>query len=279
MTLSQDLAASLMRSHPERAALVLDSHEAAGSVDTLNEGAEVDAAEVLRRLSPQRAEQVLTSLPRVRAAALLARLELGEAARLMRSLEASLRTELEATLDARRARALRALLSFREGTAGALMDPQVLALPRGLQAAEALERVRAEPEHARYNLYVIDEEQRLVGALNLRELFLAEPTRKLGELMVAAPQRLPADAESSQVVSHPGWKEVHSLPVVDDQGRYLGAVRYRKLRQLERALLSARRDDQDTSSALGQLFAAGAGGLFEALGGSGAPNEGQRHGR
>jgi bacillaene synthase trans-acting acyltransferase/trans-AT polyketide synthase/acyltransferase/oxidoreductase domain-containing protein len=54
---------------------------------------------------------------------------------------------------------------------------------------------------------------------------------------------------------------------------------YRKLRQLERALLSARRDDQNTSSALGQLFAAGAGGLFEALGGSGAPNEGQRHGR
>jgi magnesium transporter len=279
MSLSQDLAASLLRSHPGRAALVLDSREPAGSVETLNQGGESEAAEVLRRLSPQRAQHVLASLPRPRAAALLARLELGEAARLMRPLDASLRGELEAKLEARRARALRALLSFREGTAGALMDPEVVALPQGLRAAEALERVRAEPQHARYNLYVIDEEQRLVGALNLRELFLAEPTRTLGELMVAAPQRLPADAESSQVVSHPGWKEVHALPVVDDQGRYLGAVRYRKLRELERALLSARRDDQSAASALGQLFAAGAGGLFEALGGSGPPDDGQRHGR
>ncbi len=279
MTLTRTLADALLQSYPGRAALVLDALEPAGTVDILGQGDAEEAAEVLRRLSPQRARHVLSSLPRARAAALLDRLELDEAARSLRLVDGPVRAELEGELEPKRARALRALLAFREGTAGALMDPEVLALPQGLTAGTALERVRAEPEHARYNLYVVDEEQRLVGALNLRELFLAEPTRTLGEMMVTAPQRLPADAEAAQVVSHPGWKEVHSLPVVDGQGRYLGAIRYRKLRELEQALFAKRRDDQDTSSALGQLFAAGAAGLFEALGGTGDGGGGARHGR
>jgi magnesium transporter len=145
------------------------------------------------------------------------------------------------------------------------MDPEVLALPLDLTAGEALARVREQPEQARYNLYVVDGEQRLVGALNLRELLVADPSDRLADLMASEPLRLVATADRALVVSHPGWRRVHALPVVDEDDRYLGALRYHTLRELEEELLRGRHEDRSTADALGDLFAAGAAGLLEAL--------------
>jgi hypothetical protein len=61
-------------------------------------------------------------------------------------------------------------------------------------------------------------------------------------------------------------------------GRYLGAIRYRTLRALEEDLFAQRAADANSAGALGQLFAAGAAGLLEALAGSGGA-EGERRGR
>jgi magnesium transporter len=156
------------------------------------------------------------------------------------------------------------------------MDPEVLALPADVSAGEALDRIRAVPEHARYNVYVVDRDQRLVGVVNLRELLLARPPDRLDDLMVRKPLHLPAMASRADVLAHPGWKEVHALPVVDEQGAYLGAIRYRTLRRLEEELLQRPGEDGDATAALGQLFATAATGLLEALTGPATTKTGGR---
>jgi magnesium transporter len=163
------------------------------------------------------------------------------------------------------ARSLQSLLRFPENTAGALMDPAGLALPEDLTVREALARIRELPEQTRYDVYVVDREQVLVGVLNLRELLLARPQALLLDVMVREPLRLHAQDDRSVVIGHPGWKRAHALPVVDEKGSYIGVVRYRILRQLEEELLGGRGQDANTSEALGALFAAGAGGLLDAL--------------
>lgn len=269
MRIVRRLADRLVRDHPDRAALVLERHPAARGAALLERSAVDDAAEVLRRLSPSRAVDVASLLPPARSAALLAALDLDRSARILRRLDDASRQAVLDALDERRARSLGALLGFAEGTAGALMDPDVLALPAALKVAEALERLREEPDQARYNLYVVDDDQRLVGVLNLRELLLAPATSSLADLMTPSPLALEADADRARVVSHAGWREVHSLPVVDAQGRYLGAVRYRTLRELEEALLRRpSQEDTPTSRALGELLALGATGALEALTGA-----------
>jgi Mg/Co/Ni transporter MgtE len=257
----------MLRDHPDQAALVLDQHPTASGLDALSRAAVDDAAEVLRRLSPSRACEVVALLPTARAAGLLGALDLDHAARIARRLAPELWASIVALLDARHARALASLLAFREDTAGALMDPEVLALPARLTAAAALARVRNEPDHARYNLYVVDEDGRLLGALNLRELLLARPETPLADLMVHDPLHLGAEASRAEVVSHPGWREVHSLPVVDATGHYLGALRYRTLRDLEDELLRRSQADTPPSRAFGELLAVGVAGALEALAG------------
>lgn len=265
MSLQDRLAKELLRAHSERAASALERLDTEDAALVLAGASGRELAAVLKRLSPHLAADLLERLGVEQVAEAFEALQLDVASRLARRLGEQRLAAVVERLPARRARAVQSLLSFPENTAGALMDPEVLALPEDLSAKEAVARVRKTPEHARYNLYVLDHAQALVGVVNLRELFLARPEAHLSDFMVRGPQRLDARADRSAVLSHPGWKEVHSLPVVDEKGCYLGAVRYRTLRQLEDVLIRGKAEDGSAPEALGQLFAAGAAGLLDAL--------------
>jgi magnesium transporter len=265
MTLESRLAKELIRQHPGRAAAALDRMRAEETAGVLADVPAADAAAVVASMSPHLAVDVIEKLDPAGAAAVLEELGQDVASRLARRLNEERRQAVFAKLPPRVASTLATLLNFPENTAGALMDPEVLALAEDMTCAEALARVREVPDLARYNLYIVDRNQALVGVVNIRELLLAPPDERLNEVMVRNPARLNADADRSLVVSHPGWKRVHSLPVVDDRGGYLGMVRYRTLRQLEEELLGAAQTDANASESLGEVFAAGASGLLDAF--------------
>jgi hypothetical protein len=90
--------------------------------------------------------------------------------------------------------------------------------------------------------------------------------------MVANPQRLLASVGRASIVSDPGWRTAHALPVVDDQGRYLGAIRYKTLRSLEDAI--HHRKESEPAQALGELFSVGAGGVVRAFLATGTREDG-----
>ena len=268
MKLVRELAQHALEHHPDRAATVLERLDEAETIRLLERGSLESASAVLERLSPHYATAVLRGLKRERAARMLDALPVDVAVRVVRRADGGLQEALLALVDPNRARSIRSVLGFREGSAGALMDPDVLALPSDLSVREALRRVRKDPNLARYNLYVVDQAQRLVGALNLRELLLARGRLSLSDLMTRDPHRVLATADRATVLAHPGWKEVHALPVVDEANAFLGAIRYRVLRQLEVELLASRSGDLETSAAFGQVIAAGARGVLDAFSGA-----------
>lgn len=261
--LESSLAEALLLRHPMRAAVALEQLGIAPAIEFLSGISREQLARVAPLLSPQFAAEVLGALPIETVAGMLAILPRDGAARLARGLGERREAVIALLPDESRA-SLGVLLRYPPDTAGGLMDPTVLSLPDDLSAGEALARVRELSENARYNLYIVDRQQRLVGVLNLRELLLADPETRLAALMVERPHALPATAGQASIVTHPGWREAHALPVVDEAGRYLGAIRYRTLRMLEEAF-RRRGSEAETSGALGELLAIGAGGLVRAL--------------
>ena len=265
MKLLKQLADHALRLHPRQATSLLESLRESEAVRLLESSSLESASAIVERLSPQFAVAVVSGVNPVRRARFLDTLPVDVATRIARRLPEDRREQTLDALAEKRARSIRSVLRFPEGSAGALMDPDVLALPCELSAREALQRVRRIPELSRYNLYVVDQSQRLVGALNLRELLLARGRSLLENLMVRNPHRVAASADRAAVLSHPGWKEVHSLPVVDEGSAFLGAIRYRTLKQLEDELLSSRGEDMDTGAAFGEVIAVGAKGLLDAV--------------
>lgn len=280
MGLERRLAVELASNHPDEAAAALEAlspEEAAAFVARLP----ADLARgVLRRTTAHSAGAMLSKLEAERAGALVASLPPDVAAGYLRHVPEEIREGVLATLEDRHAEPMRVLLRFREGTAGALMDPAVLALPVDLTASEAIGRVRESARHARYNLYVVDRDDRLVGVLNMRELMLAKPRARMDAIMRRDVIRIASETETGAVVEHPGWQEVHALPVVDADGTYLGAIRYRTLRRLEKEHEATELQGDATAAALADLFQAGISGLLVALSGAELSNANRGgHGR
>ena len=265
LSLESRLARELVRAHPDRAASILDRLSPGDVAHVLANVPVSQAAATIACLSSNLAAATLEGLNPERAADTLEALDLDVASRLSRRLSDGRRAIIAERLPSPVARSIQTLLKFPENTAGALMDPAGLALPEDFTVREALARIREMPEQTRYDVYVVDRNQVLVGVLNLRELLLARSQALLSDVMVRDPLRLLARDDRSVIVSHPGWKRAHALPVVDDKGCYLGVVRYRRLRQLEEELLGGKGVDGNTADALGELFAAGMGGILVAV--------------
>lgn len=220
-------------SHPDDAALILERHPPEEAALVLEKSPFDLAAILLERMSPPNGAACLSRLSPKAARAIVAEIPPDSAANLLRRMETEDREALLSSMPQELSAPLELLLRYPEGTAGSLMDPKILSLPDDITVGEALTRVRHSPQYTLYYLYVVDRSQRLVGVVNLRELMLAAPESLLSSVM-----RQPVTSVSSReiraaILSHPGWREYHAIPVVDDAGVFVGAIRYETLRRLE----------------------------------------------
>jgi len=228
------LANHFAADHPLDAARALEELAIGDASAYLDELPPRLAAEVLQKMASSNAAECIAQLSPPRFAQIIAALPLDSAAALLRRLEPERRAELLSRTPSNLSALLARLLHYPANSAGALMDPRALALPEDITATKALARVRRAPRHALYYIYMLDREQKLVGVMNLRELMLAPPKITLSVAMRREVATLPALAGHVTIVEHPGWRDVHALPVVDDAGIFLGVLRYETLRKLER---------------------------------------------
>ncbi len=233
METERQLAQTFSQDHPVDAARILERLSPPDASAYLAEVPPRVVANILERMVPANAADCLTHLSAARFAQVIGAFPLDRAAALLRRVDAKDQQRLLAEAPAAVAPLLRRMLGYPENSAGALMDPRALALPEDIIVSEALARVRRAPRHTLYYLYVVNRSGILVGVLNLRELMLATGKNPLSSVMRREVVTISPLANSAAILEHPGWQNVHALPVVDNQGVLLGALRYETLRQLE----------------------------------------------
>jgi len=263
MTLEEKLLRRLAERHPAEAAALLGEQTAEDAAGVLERLPEETGATVLARTAPPVAAGALKRLEPALASALVARLPLERAAALLRRLEPETREGLLAALPG--AERLRSLITYPRGTAGTLMDPSILALPGDLDLDEARRRLGEFSSHLALELYVVDTQQRLIGVADLREVL--DPSRT-GTLHALARTADPVSdhADLAALGARPGWLHHDTLPVVDDHGTFLGAVRAERLRQIAHEEVRRRSlGGTDAVLALGEIFWLGLSGLFSSL--------------
>jgi magnesium transporter len=119
-----------------------------------------------------------------------------------------------------------ALLAYKEDLAGGLMSPRFVRVRPDMTADEAIGYVRLQSHVVEtvYYLYVLDEDQRLLGVLSLRELFSCPKDRPVRQVMrqdvVSIPDRMDQEAVA-QIFAR---SDLIALPVVDAEGRMKGII-------------------------------------------------------
>jgi len=120
---------------------------------------------------------------------------------------------------------LRDMLAYPEDVAGRLMDPNVSPIRSDLSISEALARLRTVKSRGLRELFVVDEEVRLVGRVELQDLATAEESQPLREItrpLIAAVTDLDPREDVVEILQH---QPITELPVMNHAGRFVGVIR------------------------------------------------------
>ncbi|HEY5635781.1 MAG TPA: magnesium transporter [Burkholderiales bacterium] len=211
--------------YPHEAARQLESLPGEEAAALLATASPFAAARTWQALAPDVAAATLEALPPSLAAHVLAEAEPAIAVAALSQLEAPVGKRLLDSLDPQVAAELRALLEYPADSAGRLMDPQVSPVRIDATVGEALARLRNLKRKGLREMYLIDEEGRLAGRVEIQDLAVSEaraPLRELARPVIAVAKDLDPREE---VVSILQQQPITSLPVVNISGRLVGVIR------------------------------------------------------
>ncbi|MFE1744979.1 magnesium transporter [Coleofasciculus sp. H7-2] len=147
-------------------------------------------------------------------------------ARLFDELPATVVRRLLEQLSPAERQATAQLLGYEAGTAGRLMTPEYISLKENMTVAQTLERIRslAHATEIIYYLYITDAARHLTGILSLRDLVIAHPDQKIGEIMTRDVVCVYTSDDQEEVARLIGRYDFLAVPVVDREKRLVGIV-------------------------------------------------------
>jgi magnesium transporter len=120
-----------------------------------------------------------------------------------------------------------ALLAYAEDDAGGLMSPRYARLRPEMTVDEAISYLRRQTrQHVEsvYYLYVLDAEQHLLGVVSFRDLFSAQPDKRVRDVMHTDVLTVPEDMDQEAVSKLFAEHNFLAVPVVDAERRLKGIV-------------------------------------------------------
>lgn len=119
------------------------------------------------------------------------------------------------------------LLKYKEDSAGGIMTTKFVALPPLTTAQEAIEHLRQSKDvnvESLSYIYVVDEENRLLGVTSLKSLIMAKPDLALAEFMNSNPIKVKVDVDQEEVAQLVATYDLLAIPVVEEDNHLVGIV-------------------------------------------------------
>ncbi len=219
----------LRRLHPAQIADLVEnsSHEEGEEIiDAVAADPEL-TADVFEELDSDHQVEFLRSHTNEEAAAILGRMAPDDAADLIGELEQQRRLRVLNLMPASQQHKVRALLQYNASSAGGMMSPDYVAVPRGTTLAQALERVRVEdkvPPQLLTAVLVIEPDGRLLGAVPTIALLKANAQAPIESAASLNPTRVRVDDDLPEIAILMADYNLTIVPVVDGDGRLVGAI-------------------------------------------------------
>ena len=190
------------------------------------------AAETLAEAEPRAQRQIISNLRQERARMILEEMTIPQLAGLFTVLSHDQAKELIRLLPEEQQVRVTAILSEREATAGGMMGSEFLTVPKEANVGEVLGKIRSsglEPTDISYVYIVNGDGRTLVGVVDLRELILAPENQPVEDLMTSPVVTAEQDDVQEDLTEMFAKYHFRMLPVVDQQDRILGVIRYKDI--------------------------------------------------
>jgi CBS domain-containing protein/sporulation protein YlmC with PRC-barrel domain len=184
------------------------------------------AAEALHELEPDFQKAIIDSLEKGFAIDIVERMPPDEAADLLGELPSEKAKELLESIEKDEAEDIQELLGHEEDTAGGLMTNKFISYGPELKVADAIEKFKIDAHNVEtvYYIYIVDEQERLIGVTSLRDMLLSSLNVTLSDIMETKLKTVAADTDQHDVAEIISKYNLLAIPVVDERGELLGVV-------------------------------------------------------
>jgi magnesium transporter len=218
----------LSRLHPVEIAQLAETLSPIHRTEVVESLDDETAADTLEEMSTEAQARILEEMDEERAADILEEMSPDDAVDVLDEMDEDKAQELFDLMEDDEKADVAELMAYEHDTAGGLMTTEFVVFPRDLTVGETIASLRemAETPNMIYYLYVVEEEDswKICGLISLRSLILADPTRRLEEVM-RSEFRFAHPSESAEDVAQTiAEYNLLALPVVDDDGDLAGIV-------------------------------------------------------
>jgi len=186
------------------------------------------ASDVLVELEEDERDQFLKALPsQVIASQFIDHMESDDAADVIGDLAEDKKQEVLLHIDdVEQAGDIVDLLSYDEDSAGGLMAKELIRVNENWGVATCIREMRKQAEDLDeiYYIYVVSDENVLLGILSLKALLLASASTRVKDIYDAEVRSVQTDADSEEVAQIMEKYDLIVLPVTDSIGRLMGRI-------------------------------------------------------
>ncbi len=185
------------------------------------------AADVLMELDEDDRMKLLEHMPAEEIAKQIDHLDTDDAVDLIQQLDEDDRDEILSHIDdVEQAGDIIDLLKYDEDTAGGLMGTEMIVVNENWSMPECIKQMRLQAEDMDeiYNVYVVDDDNKLKGVLPLKELITHPSVSKIKHVMEDDPVSVKAETPIDEVALDFEKYDLVAMPVVDSIGRLLGRI-------------------------------------------------------
>jgi CBS domain-containing protein len=175
--------------HPSDLADIIEELDRATRTSIFASLDDEQAADVLEELEPKAQIELAESLPVEKMADLLEKMPADEAADLLDVLEEEKAIKILDEMEKESSEEVRELLEYPDKVVGSIMTTDFLTFGEDMTVEETIREIRkVKPEPSNiYSIFVTDKNNKLVFAISLMELIIANPSLKLREITKQKP--------------------------------------------------------------------------------------------
>ncbi|MBU2444902.1 MAG: magnesium transporter [Bacteroidetes bacterium] len=184
------------------------------------------ASEVIVELDEILREKILSETEIEKITEIVDELEVDDAADIVQDLPDHVATEVLENIDEEDSEDVKQILSYPEDSAGGLMNTDFLAVNHNATVQDAINEIRANSELIEqiYLLYIIDDDEKLIGTVQLKNLIIADPSSRIKTILdedLIAVNVLDDQEEVAQIMEK---YDLVSIAVLDEQKRLVGRI-------------------------------------------------------
>ena len=184
-------------------------------------------AEILLELEDDLREKILSRLSPKEIAEELDELETNDAADIIAELSQSKKQEVISELqDVEHAKDIVDLLRYDEDTAGGIMHKELVKVNENWNVFTCIKQMRIQAENISrvHSIYVVDDEDRLLGRLSLKDLLTTSAKTPISEVYIKKLNSVKVDTEDVEVARIMQKYDLEAIPVIDELGRLVGRI-------------------------------------------------------